>query len=76
MATKKSKENYEEVYIPKAQANEDKTMFVSVNGKSALVPRGQTVRVSPEMAWEIRRSLKALEIQEKNSQEMMERNAP
>lgn len=69
---KKASTTYEEIFIPKAQANEDKTWFISVNGRSVLVPRGKTISVPAEIAWEIRRSLKAQDIQERNSQEMLE----
>ena len=50
-----------EVFIPRAPKNDDANLFVSVNGKSYLLPRGKTSHVPPEVAAEIARAGEALE---------------
>ena len=39
--TEEVKDDRVEVFIPKGQANEDPNLFVSVNGKNYLLPRGK-----------------------------------
>ena len=69
MATKER----EEIYIPKGYANDDPNLFVSVNGKNYLLPKGKTSKVPACVAEEIRRSLKAQEIQDENSEKLLEK---
>ena len=54
MATKKVK-----IFIPKGQAGGEANMFVSVNGRGYLLPRGQYSEVPQEVAAEIERSYRA-----------------
>ena len=55
MATKKSNGKVT-VTIPRAKGHEDPNFFVSINGVTTLIPKGQTVEVPPEVAEEIFRS--------------------
>lgn len=54
MASKKTS-----IFIPKGAAGDDTNMFVSVNGKGYLLPRGKYSDVPPEVAAEIERSERA-----------------
>ena len=60
----KAKENLAgrvELRIPRNSADEDPNVFISVNGKNFIVPRGQTVLVPPEIAEEYFRAEEAKE---------------
>lgn len=50
-----------ELRIPRSSADEDPNIFISVNGKNWLIPKGKTVFVPPEVAEEYRRSVEAKE---------------
>lgn len=49
----------EEIFIPRAGAREDPNLFVSVNGKNFLIPKGKKSKVPRYIADEIRRSERA-----------------
>lgn len=49
----------EEIFIPRAGAKEDPNLFVSVNGKNFLIPKGKKSKVPRYIADEIRRSERA-----------------
>ena len=68
----KVQDNRVEVYIPRAQANEDPNLFVSVNGVAYLLPRGKRSLVPPHIAEEIKRSEKAQEDWDAKSAAMAE----
>lgn len=51
----------EEIFIPRAGAKEDPNLFVSVNGKNFLIPKGKKSKVPRYIADEIRRSERALD---------------
>ena len=50
-----------ELRIPRNSADEEQNVFISVNGKNFLIPKGQTVLVPPEVAAEYYRSEEAKE---------------
>ena len=58
-------EGYEEIMIPKADANEDKDLFIGINGENWLIPRGKKTAVPEYVAEEIRRSEEAKETLER-----------
>ena len=60
-ADKKMPDPYEleEIFIPRAGAKEDPNLFVSVNGKNFLIPKGKKSKVPRYIADEIRRSERA-----------------
>lgn len=55
----KEKNDLVEIFVPKAPAREQQTMFISVNGKNYFLPTGQKVMVKPEIAAEFYRSMEA-----------------
>lgn len=59
-----------EVFIPKGYAGDEPNLFVSVNGKNYLLPRGKKSRVPAYVAYEINRSIKAQEILDQHIDEM------
>ena len=67
------KEDREDIFIPRAGANEDPNLFVSVNGKNFLLPKGKTSNVPSYIAEEIRRAYAAQAHGEENSDELLER---
>ena len=69
--TEEVKDDRVEVFIPKGQANEDPNLFVSVNGKNYLLPRGKMSKVPPEMAEEMRRANEAEEMMDAHIDEML-----
>lgn len=58
MATN-NKAEYEEIMIPRAQANEDPNLFVAVNGVSYILPKGKKSKVPKYVAEEVRRAWEA-----------------
>jgi hypothetical protein len=48
-------ENRVEVFIPKGYAVEDPNVFVSINGRAYVLPRGKRVMVPAEVAAELHR---------------------
>mgnify|MGYP006928571411 CR=1 FL=1 len=51
-----SKAKLVEVLIPRGGKNEDPNVFVAINGKTWLLPRGKTSLVPPEVAAELARA--------------------
>lgn len=68
---KAKKDEREEVFIPKGQVNDDPNLFVSVNGVNYLLPRGKTSKVPPEVAYEIKRSMRAEAAKDENIDKML-----
>ena len=54
-----TKANYEDIMIPRAAANDDPNLFVSVNGVNYILPKGKKSSVPKAVAEEIRRSWEA-----------------
>ena len=52
-------ESREDIFIPRGMSNEDPNLFVSVNGKNFLLPKGKTSNVPSYIAAEIRRAYAA-----------------
>lgn len=69
MATTK-KDDRVEVFIPKGNAGDEPNLFVSVNGKGFLLPRGKKSMVPQYIADEIDRSRKAEDIMDEHAAEM------
>jgi hypothetical protein len=44
------------VYIPKGSSKDDQNLFVSINSKNYILPRGKTSSVPVEVAAEIERA--------------------
>lgn len=58
---------------PHPRGNEDPNLFLAVNGKICIVPKGQTSMVLPEFAAEYERSVAAANKQHMNARAMEER---
>ena len=63
------------VYVPMVSDQEDPNLFVGINGKSYLVPKGVDVEVPEEVAAEIRRSNEAKERAAKRSKAIRDSQA-
>lgn len=61
-----------EVFIPRAQANEDPNFYVSVNGVTYLLPRGKKSKVPPHIAFEVNRAFAAQEAVDARVEAMIE----
>lgn len=66
-------DNGVEVFIQRGNQNDDPNLFVGVNGKSYLIPKGKRVLVPPKVADEINRANAARNKQDENISEMLER---
>lgn len=59
--TSEVKENRVEITIPKGYAHEETNLFISVNGKNYILPRGKTTKVPEAVKREFERSQRAQE---------------
>lgn len=60
MATKKQQKEYDDlVVLPRARHGEEENLYVCINGKAYLVPKGEATAVPPEVAFEIKRAQEA-----------------
>lgn len=62
-----------DIHIPKGYANDEPNLFVSVNGKNYLLPKGKTSTVPAYVADEIKRSWRAQEKMDKHVEELLEK---
>ena len=69
--TTQKKDTRVEVHIPRGAANDEPNLFVCVNGKAYLLPKGKTSKVPPEVAAEIERATKAQENLDNRKDEMI-----
>ena len=60
-----------EVYVPRGAANDDANLFVAVNGRSYILPRGKRSLVPLAVAQELMRSAAAQEAQDRRIDELM-----
>jgi len=58
----------EEIYIPKGYLHDEPNFYVGVGGVGYLLPRGTVSLVPPEVAYEIKRALKAQERLDKRAE--------
>ena len=59
--TKPNADGRVEIAVPRGGEREDPNLFVGINGRNYLLPKGKTSRVPPEVAEEIRRAERARE---------------
>ena len=59
-----------DIFIPRGPKNDDPNLFVSVNAKNYLLPRGQKSRVPHEVAEEMHRAWEAEEIRTRNEEKL------
>ena len=79
MAAKKDPEtetvqtdNRVEIYVPRGASNDDPNLFISVNGKNYLLPRGKKSLVPPAVAYEFRRAERAQTRRDERNEQMLE----
>lgn len=60
-----------DIFVPKGNSGDDQNLLVSINGKNYLLPRGKTSKVPPEVAYEIRRSWRAVQLQDEGREELL-----
>ena len=75
MAQTKTNEKREEIYIPKGYLHDEPNFYVGIGGVGYLLPRGTVSLVPCEVAYEIRRSLKAQERLDRKSEALKKTTA-
>ena len=68
-----NKEGYVDLFIPKGYANDEPNLFISVNGKNYLLPKGKTSQVPPCVKEEYERSMRAQEALDARTEELLEK---
>lgn len=58
-----------EVFIPRGGIGTEEQLLIGINGVMTIIPKGQRVRVSPEVAEEVNRSIAAEEAMYRNKEE-------
>ena len=61
-----------ELFVPRGAANDDPNCYISVNGKSFLLPKGKTSRVPKFIADEYARAMAAQEELDRRKDAMLE----
>ena len=69
------KENYVDLTVPKGYINDDPNVFISLNGKNYLLPKGKTSRVPLAVKTEYERSVRAQEALDTRSAHLLEKAA-
>ena len=69
------KESYVELSVPKGYINDDPNVFISLNGKNYLLPKGKISLVPPAVKAEYDRSLRAQDALEAKSASLLEKAA-
>ena len=67
------KEKYVELFVPKGPANDDPNVFISINGKNFLLPRGKTSEVPVYVKEEFDRSMRAQEALDAKSEALLQK---
>ena len=70
---KKTVEERVDVFVPRGGAHEDPNLYVCINGKEFLLPRGQTSNVPAYVKDAVDRLFRTQTYQEKHSQELIEK---
>jgi hypothetical protein len=71
--TKNQNEERVEVYVPKTYAQDDPNLYLCINGKPFLLPRGETSMVPLYVKKAIDRSNRAQSLQDKRSAALAEK---
>lgn len=71
--TATAKEKYVDLFVPKGYANDEPNLFISINGKNFLLPKGQTSKVPAYVKEEFERSQRAQAIFDARSEELLEK---
>lgn len=68
-----NKNDYVDLYVEKGYANDEPNLFISVNGKNFLLPKGKTSKVPPYVKEEYDRSRKAQAALDAKSEALLEK---
>ena len=66
-------EGYVNLTVPKGFANDDPNLFISINGKNFILPKGKTSRVPAYVKEEYDRSQRAQEALDAKSEKLLEK---
>jgi hypothetical protein len=66
-------EKYVDLFVPKGYVNEEETLFISVNEKNYLLPRGKTSRVPLCVKEEYDRAMRAQQKLDEKSSALLEK---
>ena len=70
-----NKENYVDLTVPKGYAGDDPNVFIGLNGKNYLLPKGKTSRVPAAVKAEYMRAVRAQEQLDAKSASLLEKAA-
>lgn len=70
--TEAKTEELVELYVPKGSPKDDPNLFVGINGKNWLLPRGKKSMVPPEVKYEVERAQRAQDAFDETVDEMLE----
>ena len=68
-----AKEKYVDLFVQKGQANDDPNVFISINSKNFVLPKGKTTKVPVYVKEEYERSLRAQEAFDATSAKLLEK---
>ena len=68
-----NKEEHVDLFVPKGYANDEPNLFISINGKNFVLPKGKTSKVPPYVKAEYERSQRAQEALDAKSEAMLEK---
>ena len=68
-----NKEGYVDLFIPKGYANDEPNLFISVNGKNFILPKGKTSKVPAYIKEEYERSQRAQEALDAKTEALLEK---
>lgn len=68
-----NKNDYVDLYVEKGYANDEPNLFISVNGKNFLLPKGKTSKVPAYVKEEYDRSRKAQAALDARSEALIEK---
>ena len=71
--TKTNTEERVDVFVPRGGAHEDPNLYVCINGKEFLIPKGQTSNVPVYVKEAIETYYRTQTYQEKHSQELIDK---
>jgi len=66
-------EGYVNLTVPKGYANDDPNLFISINGKNFILPKGKTTKVPAYVKEEYDRSQRAQEAFDETSAKLLEK---
>ena len=66
-------DNYVKLYVPRGNAGDDPNVFISINGKNFLLPRGVESKVPAYVKEEFERSMRAQEAFDRKSAALLEK---